>query len=103
MIINRVHLPHSNSKKSSRCINRAVVVQHFPSFDDVVGSLVGMAACICSAADSELPVCDPYRTSISSVSFANVVVIAWVFVYIDSIELCVLEEEEGGNEFRHRL
>lgn len=41
-------------------------MQHFPFF--VVGNLVGMAACICSAADSELPVCDPYRTSISSVS-----------------------------------
>ena len=35
MIINCVHLPYSNSKKSSRCINRAVV-QRFPSFDDVV-------------------------------------------------------------------
>jgi hypothetical protein len=37
-------------------------------------NLVGMAACICSAADSELPVCDPYRTSISSVSVVVVIV-----------------------------
>ena len=69
MITSRVHFACSSSKKSSRCIHRDVRVR----LSDVE-SLEGTRDESCSAAASELPVWEPYKTSTSSSDDEDVIV-----------------------------